>query len=44
MGEVYLAVGRRGDSVAVKMLRDPIEHDPDARLRLEREVRALRRV
>ncbi|MFG1861107.1 serine/threonine-protein kinase [Microbispora bryophytorum] len=44
MGEVYLAVGRRGDRVAVKMLRDPIENDPDARLRLEREVRALRRV
>ncbi|WP_182883961.1 serine/threonine-protein kinase [Microbispora sp. H10949] len=44
MGEVYLADGRRGDRVAVKMLRDPIEHDPDARLRLEREVRALRRV
>ncbi|GIH62162.1 serine/threonine-protein kinase [Microbispora siamensis] len=44
MGEVYLAVGRRSDRVAVKMLRDPIENDPDARLRLEREVRALRRV
>ncbi|MEV7805847.1 serine/threonine-protein kinase [Microbispora sp. NPDC088329] len=44
MGEVYLAVGRRGDRVAVKMLRDPIENDADARLRLEREVRALRRV
>ncbi|MBX6383284.1 MAG: serine/threonine protein kinase [Microbispora sp.] len=44
MGEVYLAVDRRGDRVAVKMLRDPIENDPDARLRLEREVRALRRV
>ncbi|KAA9373250.1 serine/threonine protein kinase [Microbispora cellulosiformans] len=44
MGEVYLADGRRGDRVAVKMLRDPIENDPDARLRLEREVRALRRV
>lgn len=44
MGEVYLATGRRGDRVAVKMLRDPIENDPDARLRLEREVRALRRV
>ena len=44
MGEVYLAVGRRGDRVALKMLRDPIENDPDARLRLEREVRALRRV
>ncbi|MEV5739385.1 serine/threonine-protein kinase [Microbispora rosea] len=44
MGEVYLAVGRRADRVAVKMLRDPIENDDDARLRLEREVRALRRV
>ncbi|GIH47205.1 serine/threonine-protein kinase [Microbispora rosea] len=44
MGEVYLAVGRRADRVAVKMLRDPIENDADARLRLEREVRALRRV
>nr|WP_189178697.1 serine/threonine-protein kinase [Microbispora rosea] len=44
MGEVYLAVGRRGDRVAVKMLRDSIENDSDARLRLEREVRALRRV
>ncbi|GIH37862.1 hypothetical protein Mco01_08620 [Microbispora corallina] len=44
MGEVYLAANRRGDHVAVKLLRDPIENDPDARLRLEREVRALRRV
>jgi predicted Ser/Thr protein kinase len=44
MGEVYLAVGRRGVKVAVKMLRDPIEDDPEARLRLDREVRALRRV
>ncbi|GII81071.1 hypothetical protein Sru01_60530 [Sphaerisporangium rufum] len=44
MGDVYLAVGRRGVQVAVKMLRDPIGDDPDARLRLDREVRALRRV
>jgi serine/threonine protein kinase len=44
MGEVYLAVGRRGVKVAVKMLRDPIGDDPEARLRLDREVRALRRV
>ncbi|GIH70204.1 serine/threonine-protein kinase [Sphaerimonospora thailandensis] len=44
MGEVYLAANRRGEHVALKMLRDPIENDPDARLRLEREVRALRRV
>ncbi|WP_433500308.1 serine/threonine-protein kinase [Sphaerimonospora sp. CA-214678] len=44
MGEVYLAANRRGEHVALKMLRDPIESDPDARLRLEREVRALRRV
>ncbi|WP_214412354.1 serine/threonine protein kinase [Sphaerisporangium fuscum] len=44
MGDVYLAVGRRGVKVAVKMLRDPIGDDPDARLRLDREVRALRRV
>lgn len=44
MGEVYLAANRRGEHVALKMLRDPIENDPEARLRLEREVRALRRV
>lgn len=44
MGEVYLATNRRGGRVALKMLRDPIENDPEARLRLEREVRALRRV
>ncbi|MET8139693.1 protein kinase [Sphaerisporangium sp. NPDC005288] len=44
MGEVYLAIGRRGAKVAVKILRDPIGDDPDSRLRLDREVRALRRV
>ncbi|SDI32644.1 Serine/threonine protein kinase [Sinosporangium album] len=44
MGEVYLAQGKRGDRVALKMLRDPLDDDPDARLRLRREVTALRRV
>ncbi|GIH28043.1 hypothetical protein Aph01nite_63530 [Acrocarpospora phusangensis] len=44
MGEVYLASTRRGEQVALKMLRDPIEDDAEARLRLDREVRALRRV
>src|SRR5690606_17542580 len=43
MGEVYLAASRRGERVALKLLRDPVD-DPAARLRLEREVRALRRV
>ncbi|MEU8207306.1 protein kinase [Streptosporangium sp. NPDC049046] len=44
MGEVYLASSRRGDRVALKVLHDV--HDPgsEARVRLEREVRALRRV
>ncbi|WP_066376055.1 serine/threonine-protein kinase [Herbidospora mongoliensis] len=44
MGEVYLAATKRGEQVALKMLREPIEGDADARLRLDREVRALRRV
>ncbi|GLW13130.1 hypothetical protein Misp01_82580 [Microtetraspora sp. NBRC 13810] len=44
MGEVYLADSRRGERVAVKLLRDPLSDSDDARLRLEREVRALRRV
>ncbi|WP_063813080.1 serine/threonine protein kinase [Herbidospora daliensis] len=44
MGEVYLAATKRGEQVALKMLRDAIEGDADARLRLDREVRALRRV
>jgi serine/threonine protein kinase len=43
MGEVYLASARRGERVAVKVLRDLAEDD-SARIRLEREVRALRRV
>ncbi|NAS21217.1 protein kinase [Herbidospora sp. NEAU-GS84] len=44
MGEVYLAATKRGEQVALKMLREAIEGDADARLRLDREVRALRRV
>ena len=44
MGEVYLARDRRGRRVAIKLLRSMIEDDPAARLRLDREVRALRRV
>ncbi|GII54728.1 hypothetical protein Pth03_31170 [Planotetraspora thailandica] len=44
MGEVYLAANRRGEHVAVKMLRDTIDADGGARLRLDREIRALRRV
>lgn len=44
MGEVYLAGSRRGDNVALKVLHDAVDADSDARMRLEREVRALRRV
>src|SRR5262245_7733477 len=44
MGEVYLATTRRGERVAVKLLHDPVDDNPEARLRLDREVRALRRV
>ncbi|MFO7253728.1 MAG: serine/threonine-protein kinase [Actinomycetes bacterium] len=44
MGEVYLARDRRGRRVAIKLLRSTIEDDPAARMRLDREVRALRRV
>ncbi|MEV4381720.1 protein kinase [Streptosporangium sp. NPDC049644] len=44
MGEVYLAAGRRGDNVALKVLHDMVDTDSEARIRLEREVRALRRV
>lgn len=42
MGEVYLASSRRGDRVALKVLHDIV--DDSSRIRLEREVRALRRV
>ncbi|GAA3226779.1 serine/threonine-protein kinase [Nonomuraea helvata] len=43
MGEVYLAHNRRGERVALKVLHDLAE-DQTHRVRLEREVRALRRV
>ncbi|WP_346115273.1 serine/threonine-protein kinase, partial [Nonomuraea maheshkhaliensis] len=43
MGEVYLASTRRGEQVALKVLHDLAE-DETSRIRLEREVRALRRV
>ncbi|MET9342517.1 protein kinase [Nonomuraea sp. NPDC003804] len=43
MGEVYLASTRKGERVALKVLHDLIE-DSASRIRLEREVRALRRV
>ncbi|GGT09444.1 serine/threonine protein kinase [Nonomuraea spiralis] len=43
MGEVYLATTRRGEQVALKVLHDLTE-DEMSRVRLEREVRALRRV
>ncbi|MEV0237326.1 protein kinase [Nonomuraea sp. NPDC050786] len=43
MGEVYLAHNRRGERVALKVLHDLAE-DQTSRIRLEREVRALRRV
>ncbi|MFJ2032774.1 serine/threonine-protein kinase [Streptosporangium sp. NPDC087985] len=44
MGDVYLATNRRGEGVALKMLHDVVAADSEARIRLEREVRALRRV
>ncbi|MFF0250683.1 protein kinase domain-containing protein [Streptosporangium sandarakinum] len=44
MGEVYLAANRRGELVALKMLHEAVDADSEARARLEREVRALRRV
>ncbi|MFB4287521.1 serine/threonine protein kinase [Nonomuraea sp. ATR24] len=43
MGEVYLASARRGERVALKVLHD-LNQDDSSRVRLEREVRALRRV
>ncbi|SDM31058.1 serine/threonine-protein kinase [Nonomuraea jiangxiensis] len=43
MGEVYLASTRRGEHVAIKVLHDLAEEET-SRIRLEREVRALRRV
>lgn len=44
MGEVYHATSKRGEGVALKMLLEAVDADSEARIRLEREVRALRRV
>jgi predicted Ser/Thr protein kinase len=44
MGVVHLAVGPDERAVAVKVLRAHVAADPDARLRLAREVDTLRRV
>jgi serine/threonine protein kinase len=44
MGVVYLALARSGRAVAIKVLREHIAHDPDARSRLAREVQTLARV
>jgi len=44
MGVVHLALAESGRAVAVKVLREHIAHDPDARSRLAREVQTLARV
>ena len=44
MGVVHLALDRHGRAVAVKVLRQHIAHDPDARARLKREVATLSRI
>ncbi len=44
MGVVWRARSRDGQEVAVKVLREHIAHDEDARARLRREVRTLARV
>lgn len=44
MGVVHLAVDRRGRAVAVKVLREHVAADPDARARLAREVATQRRI
>lgn len=44
MGVVYLAVDKHERPVAVKVLRDHIAHDTDARARLRRELTSMRRV
>jgi len=44
MGVVHLALDRNGRAVAIKVLREHIAHDRDARDRLAREVKALARV
>jgi serine/threonine protein kinase len=44
MGVVHLALDRHGRAVAIKVLRQHIAHDPDARARLTREVSTLSRI
>ena len=44
MGVVYLAADQNERAVAVKVLREDIAHDPDARARLRRELTTMRRV
>lgn len=44
MGIVHLGLDRAGRAVAIKVLREHIAHDPEARARLAREVDTLRRV
>ena len=44
MGVVYLAVDPNGRAVAIKVLREHIAHDSEARSRLRREVETLARV
>src|ERR671932_2655306 len=44
MGVVHLALDPQGRAVALKVLRDHVCADPEARARLRREVESLRRV
>lgn len=44
MGVVHLALDPHGRAVAVKVLRQHVAHDPDARTRLRREVETLGRI
>ena len=44
MGIVHLALDPQGRAVALKLLRAHVAADPDARRRMEREVRTLRQV
>src|SRR3954451_9773633 len=44
MGVVHLALDPQGRVVALKVLRDHVCADPEARARLRREVESLRRV
>src|SRR3954465_4134397 len=44
MGVVHLALDDQGRAVALKVLRDHVCADPEARARLRREVEILRRV